>query len=167
MRKTIARRLTESKSTVPHFYLTVDIEMDGLMAQRKILNEKLADSGVKLSVNDFIIRACGLALKKVPAANVQFNGDSMIWYDRADISVAVAIDGGLVTPVVRGADQKGLAAVSSDMKELAGKARDGKLMPEDYAGGTFSISNLGMFGIKEFKAVINPSSSLYFGCWLR
>lgn len=156
MRKTIAKRLTESKTTVPHFYLTIDCEMDKLMAQRKELNAKLADSGVKLSVNDFIIRAVALALKKVPAANVQFAGDKMYWYERADISVAVAIDGGLVTPVVRGADNMGLADISSAVKDLATRARDGKLMPEDYAGGTFSISNLGMYGIKEFGAVINP-----------
>ncbi len=156
MRKTIAKRLTESKTTVPHFYLTIECEIDKLLAQRKELNEKLADSGIKISVNDFIIRATALALKKVPAANVQFAGDKMYWYERADISMAVAIDGGLVTPVIRGADQMGLADIASAAKELALKARDGKLMPEDYAGGTFSISNLGMFGIKEFSAVINP-----------
>lgn len=156
MRKTIAKRLTESKTTVPHFYLTIECEIDKLLAQRKELNEKLADSGIKISVNDFIIRASALALKKVPAANVQFAGDKMYWYERADISMAVAIDGGLVTPVIRGADQMGLADIASTAKDLALKARDGKLMPEDYAGGTFSISNLGMFGIKEFSAVINP-----------
>ncbi len=156
MRKTIAKRLTESKTTVPHFYLTVDCELDKLLAQRKELNDKLAESGVKISVNDFIIRASALALKKVPAANVQFAGDKMYWYQRADVSMAVAIDGGLVTPVVRSADQMGLADIAKTTKELALKARDGKLMPEDYAGGTFSISNLGMMGIKEFSAVINP-----------
>lgn len=156
MRKTIAKRLTESKTTVPHFYLTIECELDDLLAKRKELNAKLADSGVKLSVNDFIIRASGLALKKVPAANVQYAGDKMYWYERADISMAVAIDGGLVTPVIRGADQMGLADIAKASKKLATKARDGKLMPEDYAGGTFSISNLGMFGIKEFSAVINP-----------
>ena len=156
MRKTIAKRLTESKTTVPHFYLTVDCELDKLLAQRKELNDKLADSGIRISVNDFIIRASALALKKVPAANVQFAGDKMYWYERADVSMAVAIDGGLVTPVVRGADQMGLADIAKTTKELALKARDGKLMPEDYAGGTFSISNLGMMGIKEFSAVINP-----------
>ncbi len=156
MRKTIAKRLTESKTTVPHFYLTVECEIDNLLNQRKELNAKLADSGIKISVNDFIIRASGLALKKVPAANVQFAGDKMYWYERADISMAVAIDGGLVTPVIRGADQMGLADIATTAKDLALKARDGKLMPEDYAGGTFSISNLGMFGIKEFSAVINP-----------
>ncbi|WP_417448939.1 pyruvate dehydrogenase complex dihydrolipoamide acetyltransferase [Kordiimonas sp.] len=156
MRKTIARRLTESKQHVPHFYLTIECELDNLLAQRKVLNEKLADSGVKLSVNDFIIRATALALKKVPAANVQFAGDKMYWYERADISVAVAIEGGLVTPVVRGADAMGLSDISKAVKDLATRARDGKLAPEDYAGGTFSISNLGMYGIKEFGAVINP-----------
>ena len=156
MRKVIAKRLTESKTTVPHFYLTIECELDALLAQRKELNAKLAESGGKLSVNDFIIRATALALKKVPAANVQFAGDKMYWYERADISVAVAVDGGLVTPVVRGADGKGLGEISADVKELAGKAREGKLMPEDYAGGTISISNLGMYGIKEFSAVINP-----------
>lgn len=156
MRKTIAKRLTESKTTVPHFYLTVECELDKLLAQRNELNEKLADSGIKISVNDFIVRASALALKKVPAANVQFAGDKMYWYERADISMAVAIEGGLVTPVVRGADQMGLADIAKTTKELALKARDGKLMPEDYAGGTFSISNLGMMGIKEFSAVINP-----------
>jgi len=156
MRKVIAKRLSESKQTVPHFYLTIDCELDALMVQRKELNYTLAESGGKLSVNDFIIRAVALALKKVPAANVQFAGDKMYWYERADISVAVAVEGGLVTPVVRGADSKGLAEISADVKSLAAKAHDGKLMPEDYAGGTFSISNLGMHGIKEFSAVINP-----------
>ena len=110
----------------------------------------------KISVNDFIIRACALALKKVPEANVQFGGDVMRHYSRADVSVAVAIPGGLVTPVIRGADQKGLRQISDETKALAKKARDGKLMPEDYTGGTFSISNLGMMGIKQFQAVINP-----------
>ncbi len=155
MRKTIAKRLTESKTTVPHFYMTVDCEVDNLLTVRKELNAK-ATEGVKVSVNDFVIRAAALALKKVPAANVQFAGDTMYWYERADISVAVAIEGGLITPVVRGACGKGLGEISTEVKELAGKARDGKLLPEDYAGGTFSISNLGMFGIKEFSAVINP-----------
>lgn len=156
MRKTIAKRMTESKSTVPHFYLTIECELDKLLAQRKELNDKLADSGVKISVNDFIIRATALALKKVPAANTQFAGDKMYWYERADISMAVAIEGGLITPVVRGADLMGLAEIAKTTKELTAKARDGKLMPEDYAGGTFSISNMGMMGIKEFSAVINP-----------
>ena len=156
MRKVIAKRLTDSKTTVPHFYLTIECELDALLVQRKELNAMLAENGGKLSVNDFVIRATALALKQVPAANVQFAGDKMYWYGRADVSVAVAVDGGLVTPVVRGADSKGLAEISTDVKHLAMKARDGKLVPEDYAGGTISISNLGMYGIKEFSAVINP-----------
>ena len=156
MRKVIAKRLTESKQTVPHFYLTIDCEIDTLLAQRKILNTHGEKDGIKISVNDFVIRATALALMKVPAANVQYAGDKMYWYERADVSVAVAIEGGLVTPVVRGANLKGLAEISSNVKELAGKARDGKLMREEYAGGTISISNLGMFGITEFSAVINP-----------
>lgn len=154
MRKTIAKRLTESKQNVPHFYLGVDIELDNLLDARKELNS-MSDE-YKISVNDFIIRACALALKKVPAANVQFGGDVMRQYSRSDISVAVAIEGGLVTPVIRGAEQKGLRQISDETKALAKKARDGKLMPEDYQGGTFSISNLGMMGIKQFQAVINP-----------
>ncbi|VAV87999.1 Dihydrolipoamide acetyltransferase component of pyruvate dehydrogenase complex [hydrothermal vent metagenome] len=154
MRKTIAKRLTESKQTVPHFYLGVDIELDNLLTARKELNS-LSDE-YKISVNDFIIRACALALKKVPEANVQFGGDVMRHYSRSDVSVAVAIPGGLVTPVIRGAEQKGLRQISDETKALAKKARDGKLMPEDYMGGTFSISNLGMMGIKQFQAVINP-----------
>ncbi|WND02334.1 pyruvate dehydrogenase complex dihydrolipoamide acetyltransferase [Temperatibacter marinus] len=155
MRKVIAKRLTESKSTVPHFYLTVECELDKLLAMRKEVNAN-APEGVKVSVNDFIIKAVALALKAVPAANVQFGGDKMYWYDRADISVAVAVDGGLVTPVVKGACGKGLGSIASEVKDMATRARDGKLMPEEMSGGTFSISNLGMFGIKEFSAVINP-----------
>ncbi len=154
MRKTIAKRLTESKQTVPHFYLGVDIELDNLLAARKELNN-LSDA-YKISVNDFIIRASALALIKVPEANVQFGGDVMRHYGRADISVAVAIPGGLITPVIRGAELKGLRQISDETKMLAKKARDGKLMPEEYSGGTFSISNLGMMGIKQFQAVINP-----------
>ncbi len=156
MRKVIARRMTESKSTVPHFYLTVDCELDALLDLRKQLNVKLEADGIKLSVNDFIIKAAALTLKKVPAANAQFAGDKMYRFSRADISVAVAIEGGLITPVIKGACGKGLKDISQEMKELAAKARDGKLMPEEYQGGTFSISNLGMYGIKEFDAVINP-----------
>ncbi len=156
MRKVIARRMTESKTQVPHFYLTIDVELDRLLEVRRELNAKLADEGVKISVNDFVIRACALALKKVPAANAMFAGDRILRFRRADISVAVAVDGGLVTPVVRGADAKGLAEIAREMRELADKARAGRLLPEEYQGGTFSISNLGMFGIKEFAAVINP-----------
>lgn len=155
IRKTIARRLTESKTTVPHFYLSIDLELDNLLSQRKILNTTLADKGGKLSINDFIIRAAALSLKKVPAANAQYTGDKIFYYQRADISVAVAIDGGLITPIIRGACHKGLAEISSDMKDMVARAHLGKLIPEEYTGGTFSISNLGMHGIKEFGAVIN------------
>ncbi len=156
MRKTIARRLTESKQSVPHFYLTVDCQLDKLLAARADINAGLADEGIKISVNDFVIKATAMALKKVPAANVQFAGDTMRWYERADISVAVAIEGGLITPVVRGACVKSLSAISTEVRDLAGRAKDGKLTPDEYSGGTFSISNLGMFGIREFSAVINP-----------
>ncbi|MEQ8393474.1 MAG: pyruvate dehydrogenase complex dihydrolipoamide acetyltransferase [Thalassospira sp.] len=155
MRKTIARRLTESKQQVPHFYLTVDCQLDNLLATRKQLNEKAGD-GVKISVNDFVIRAVSLALKRVPAANSIWTDKATLQCKKQDISVAVAIEGGLITPVVRDAGSKGLAEISNEMKALAGKARDGKLMPSDYQGGTFSVSNLGMFGIKEFSAIINP-----------
>jgi len=157
MRKTIAKRLTEAKQTIPHFYLTIECELDNLLAMRKELNSRSDE--YKISVNDFIIRASALALKKLPAANAIWGGDKILQYKDIDISVAVAVDGGLITPVVRGADQKGLAGISNEMKDLAGKAKEGKLMPEEYQGGCFSISNLGMFGIKEFSAVINPPQS--------
>ncbi|WP_370155195.1 pyruvate dehydrogenase complex dihydrolipoamide acetyltransferase [Ferrovibrio sp.] len=153
MRKTIARRLTESKQTVPHFYLTIDTEIDELLSLRKRLNDK---SEAKISVNDFIIRAVALALKKVPAANASFDESGMLYYEHADISVAVATPAGLITPIVKQAEQKGLTQIAGEMKDLAVRARDGKLKPEEYQGGTFSISNLGMFGIKQFEAVINP-----------
>jgi len=154
MRKTIAKRLTESKQTVPHFYLSVDIELDNLLAARKQLNA-MSDE-YKISVNDFVIKACAAGLMKVPAANVQYMGDTMRQFKRADISVAVAIEGGLITPVIRGADQKGLRQISTETKDLAKRAHTGKLAPEEYAGGTFSISNMGMMGVKQFDAVINP-----------
>lgn len=154
MRKTIAKRLTESKQTVPHFYLSVDVELDNLLTARKGLNA-MSDE-YKISVNDFVIKACAAALRKVPAANVQFMGDTMRQFKRADISVAVAIDGGLITPVIKGADQKGLRQISDETKDLAKRAHEGKLAPEEYAGGTFSISNMGMMGVKQFDAVINP-----------
>jgi pyruvate dehydrogenase E2 component (dihydrolipoyllysine-residue acetyltransferase) len=154
MRKVIAKRLTESKQTVPHFYQTVDARIDKLLALRKELN--LQQDDTKISVNDFIVKASALALIKVPDANVQYGGNVLRVYSRADISIAVATDGGLITPIVRSADTKGLKAISMEVKDLAGRAREGKLMPEEYQGGTFSISNLGMFGIKEFSAVINP-----------
>ena len=154
MRKVIAQRLTESKQTVPHFYLTVDCEIDTLLALRKDLNFRSDD--YKISVNDLIIKACGVALRRVPAANASWTGDGIKRYHQADISVAVAIEGGLITPVIRDAGGKGLETISSEMRDMATRARDGKLLPEEYQGGTFSISNLGMFGIKQFDAVINP-----------
>ena len=156
MRKVVARRLSESKQTVPHFYLTVDIQLDALLKLRKELNDR---GDVKLSVNDLIIKAAALALRKVPAANTSWTDDALIQYERVDISVAVATPGGLITPIIKDADRKGLGAISSEMKDLAARARDGKLKPEEYQGGTFSISNLGMFGIKDFAAIINPPQS--------
>lgn len=158
MRKTVARRLTESKTTVPHFYLTIDCEIDKLLAARKDLNAKspVGEVDYKISVNDFIILAAALALKKVPKANASWAGDSILYHSHADISVAVAVDGGLITPVVRSAEDKGLAEIANEMKDLAARAKERKLMPEEYQGGTFSISNLGMYGIREFSAVINP-----------
>ncbi|NKD54228.1 MULTISPECIES: pyruvate dehydrogenase complex dihydrolipoamide acetyltransferase [unclassified Haematospirillum] len=158
IRKTIARRLSEAKQTVPHFYLTVDVELDALMALRKQLNN-VPDAGHKLSVNDFVIKACALALQKVPAANAMWTDEAILRFDEIDISVAVATEGGLITPVIRNADRKGLATISTEMKALAKKARDGKLRPEEFQGGGFSISNLGMYGIKSFSAIINPPQS--------
>lgn len=154
IRKVIARRLTEAKQTVPHFYLTIDCEVDALLKVRAELNGR-SDS-YKLSVNDFVIRAVALALKKVPAANASWGEDAIKLYRDVDVSVAVATPNGLITPIVRHADHKGLAAISNEMKELATKAKDGKLKPEEFQGGGFTISNLGMYGIKEFAAIINP-----------
>lgn len=154
MRKVIARRLTESKQQVPHFYLNVDCELDALLRLRADVNQRLENG--KLSVNDFIVRACALALIKVPEANVSWMDTHMRQFQAADISVAVAIDGGLVTPVVRSANLKSLKDISAEVKVLADKARAGKLAPEEYQGGSFTISNLGMYGIKQFSAIINP-----------
>ncbi len=159
MRKVIARRLTESKQQVPHFYLTVDCDIDKLLAGRASLNARSPEKGpgaFKLSVNDFIIKAVAVALRQVPNANASFSDDGMLLWDNVDISVAVAIPGGLITPIIRDADKKGLVDISKAMKDLATRAKDGKLKPEEFQGGTFSISNLGMFGIKDFAAVINP-----------
>ena len=157
MRKTIARRLSEAKQTVPHFYLTVDCQIDALLDLRRQLNARGAETGdYKLSVNDFIIRAVALALRQVPAANASWDEAGLLYYEKADISVAVATPNGLITPVVRDAGAKGLAAISGEMRDLAARARDGKLKPEEYQGGGFSVSNLGMFGIKDFAAIINP-----------
>ncbi|MGB3811426.1 MAG: pyruvate dehydrogenase complex dihydrolipoamide acetyltransferase [Parvibaculum sp.] len=155
MRKTIARRLTQAMQEIPHFYLTIDCELDDLLRIRKDLNAKSTD-GVKLSVNDFIIRAAALALVKVPAANVSFAGTALLKHKHADIGIAVAIDGGLITPIIRHAETKGLAEISAEAKSLAERARIKKLKPQEFEGGSFSISNLGMFGIKSFTAVINP-----------
>jgi len=160
MRKTIARRLTESKQTVPHFYLTVDVRLDALLKLRGELNKALEAQGVKLSVNDLLVKALGQALQQVPDANVSFAGDSLRKFSRADVSVAVAIPGGLITPVIRDAANKRLSAIATEMKDLAARAKEGKLQPSEYTGGTASISNLGMFGIKQFDAVINPPEGL-------
>lgn len=154
MRKTIARRMSESKQQAPHFYLTMDCELDALLALRQELNEG-ADGAFKLSVNDLVIKAAAVALMKVPDANVGYSEEGIRRYKNADISVAVASEKGLITPIIRNANGKGLAAISREMRELAQKANDGKLMPEEYQGGSFSISNLGMFGVKQFDAVIN------------
>ena len=156
MRKTVAARLTEAKQTIPHFYLRRDIRLDALMSFRGQLNKQLEARGVKLSVNDFVIKACALALQQVPAANAVWAGDRMLRLKPSDVAVAVAVDGGLFTPVLKDADQKSLSALSAEMKDLAGRARDRKLAPHEYVGGTFAISNLGMYGIDNFDAVINP-----------
>ena len=155
MRRTIAQRLSESKQTAPHFYLTVDCEIDQLLAARKTMNAS-APEGVKISVNDMIVRAAAHALMKVPDVNGSYEADGCRYYADADICIAVALDGGLVTPVIPAAQNRGLADISQISKELASQARDGTLPPEAYQGGTFTISNLGMFGIREFAAVINP-----------
>ncbi len=160
MRKTIARRLTESKQQVPHIYLTVDIRLDALLKLRGELNASLASRSIKLSVNDMLIKALALALIEVPECNVSFAGDTLIKYSRADISVAVSIDGGLITPIVAGANAKAISAISTEMLDLAGRAKEGKLAPAEYQGGTASISNMGMFGIKQFDAVINPPQGM-------
>jgi pyruvate dehydrogenase E2 component (dihydrolipoamide acetyltransferase) len=158
MRKIIARRLMEAKQTVPHFYLTVECDLEALLALRKDLNGR-AGADYKLSVNDFVVKAAALALRKVPAANAMWTDEAILRFDSVDVSVAVATDGGLITPVLRDADRKGLATLSNEMKELAARARAGKLKPEEFQGGGFSVSNLGMYGIREFSAIINPPQS--------
>jgi pyruvate dehydrogenase E2 component (dihydrolipoamide acetyltransferase) len=157
-RKTIARRLTEAKQTIPHFYLTLDCRIDALLDLRKKLNSSAGDGG-KVSVNDFVIRASALALRKIPDANVSWSEDAILAYQDVDISVAVATPNGLITPIIKQADTKSLRQIAAEMKDLAARARDGKLKPQEYQGGTFSISNLGMYGIREFAAVINPPQS--------
>jgi len=159
MRRTVAARLSVSKSTIPHFYLTIDCELDQLLAARKRLNENAPKEGpnaFKLSVNDFIIKAMALALQYVPDANVTWSNQGILHHKRSDVAVAVAVEGGLYTPVIRHADLKTLSEVSNEMKDLALRARSKKLSPADYVGGTTSISNLGMMGITKFDAVINP-----------
>ena len=156
MRKIIASRLTEAKQTVPHFYLRRDIHLDALLEFRSQLNKQLEPRGIKLSVNDFIIKACALALQQVPEANAVWAGDRTLQFEKSDVAVAVAIEGGLFTPVLQDAESKSLSALSAEMKDLAARARDRKLAPHEYNGGSFAISNLGMFGIDNFDAIINP-----------
>ncbi len=155
MRKVIARRMTESFRDIPHFPLTVDIELDNLLAARAKINTALESRGVKVSVNDMIIKAVALALKAVPEANASYTPEGIALHHNADVAVAVAIDGGLITPIVRKAETKSLAEISTEMKDLAQRARDRKLKPEEFQGGTFSVSNLGMFGIKTFTSILN------------
>ena len=159
MRKTIARRLAQSMQEAPHIYLTVDVQLDKLLALRTELNEALAAEGIKLSVNDMLIKALGRALMQVPECNVTFAGDEIIRYERADISVAVSIPGGLITPIVQDANGRSLSSIATAMKDLGARAKEGKLAPEEFQGGTASISNMGMMGIKHFTAVINPPQS--------
>ncbi|HEX8245831.1 MAG TPA: dihydrolipoamide acetyltransferase family protein, partial [Longimicrobium sp.] len=156
MRKTIAKRLTQSIGPVPHFFLTVEIDMGEAMRLRAKINERFKDQGAKVSPNDLIIKAVAAALRKHPWVNAAWTGDAIRLHDAAHIGVAVAVEEGLITPVVRDADRKGVAEIATEVRELAGRAREKKLKPEEYTGSTFSISNLGMFGIEEFTAVINP-----------
>ncbi|MGH1577199.1 2-oxo acid dehydrogenase subunit E2 [Planktotalea sp.] len=156
MRKTIAARLTEAKQTIPHFYLRRDVLLDELLAFRAQIKKKLAKRDIKLSVNDFIIKACALALQDVPAANAVWAGDRVLQMSASDVAVAVAVDGGLFTPVLLDADSKSMSALSTEMKDLASRAKERKLAPHEYQGGSFAISNLGMMGIENFDAVINP-----------
>ena len=159
MRKVIARRLSESKREIPHFYVSMDIELDAMLKLREDLNARSPKDGpgaFKLSVNDLIIKAAGVTLRRVPKVNASYTEDDLILYDDVDISVAVAIPDGLITPIIRKADQKGLAAISNEMKDLGARAKAGKLKPEEFQGGGFSISNMGMYGVSEFSAVINP-----------
>jgi len=154
IRKVVARRLLESKQTVPHFYLSVDCELDALLSVRKQLND--AGQSYKISVNDFVIKATGVALQQYPAANVSWTDENIVQYERADVSVAVATPNGLITPIIKDAANKSLKDISNEMKELAGKAKEGKLKPAEFQGGTISVSNLGMFGISNFAAIVNP-----------
>ncbi|MDE2334674.1 MAG: pyruvate dehydrogenase complex dihydrolipoamide acetyltransferase [Rhodospirillales bacterium] len=159
MRRVIARRLSEAKATIPHFYVSVDVELDALLAMRTKLNAKSAGEGpgaFRLSVNDFIVKASAIALRRVPGVNASWTDDGIALYEDVDISVAVSIPDGLITPIVRQADRKGLAAISNEMKDLADRAKSGKLKPDEFQGGGFSISNMGMYGVSSFSAIINP-----------
>jgi pyruvate dehydrogenase E2 component (dihydrolipoamide acetyltransferase) len=159
IRKVIARRLTEAKSTIPHFYVSMDVEIDALIKLMNELNAKSAKDGpgaYLITINDLVIKAAAATLRREPAVNAAWTDDAMVMFDDVDISVAVAIPDGLITPIVRNADRKGLATISREMKDLAGRAREGKLKPEEFQGGGFSISNMGMFGVTEFAAIINP-----------
>src|SRR5512132_1345328 len=158
MRKVIAKRLSQSKREAPHFYLTIDCDIDALMEMRAQLNSRTpaGDGAFKISVNEFVVRAVPLALRAYPAANASWTGEAIRFYQTVDVSIAVATPNGLITPVIKNADQKGLAAISNEVRQLAARAREGKLKPEEYQGGGFTISNLGMYGIKDFAAVINP-----------
>jgi len=156
MRRTVARRLTDSFRDIPHFPLDVDIEIDALLATRHTINAMLAAEGARVSVNDMVIKAAAVALRRVPDANASFTPEGIAYHHNADIAVAVAIDGGLITPIIRAAETKGVAQIATEMKDLAERARSRKLKPEEYLGGTFSISNLGMFGIRSFSSIINP-----------
>ena len=160
IRKTIARRLTESKQQVPHIYLTVDVRLDALLKLRSELNKSLESRGVKLSVNDLLIKALGVALEASPKCNVTFLGNELVSYKRADVSVAVSTPTGLITPIIKDAANASVSSISTQMKDLAGRAKEGKLKPEEYQGGTASLSNMGMFGIKQFEAVINPPQGM-------
>lgn len=160
IRKTIARRLTESKQQVPHIYLTVDVQLDALLKLRSDVNSAFEKRGIKLSVNDMLIKALAMALSEVPSCNVQFNGDTLLQFTRADISFAVSIPGGLITPVIASADLKSLSAIALESADLKARARDGKLQPHEYQGGTATLSNMGMYGIREFAAIINPPQAM-------
>jgi pyruvate dehydrogenase E2 component (dihydrolipoamide acetyltransferase) len=160
MRKTIAKRLTEAARDIPHFPLTIDLEIDALLKARGDINKRFADNGVKISVNDIIIRACALALMRVPDSNASYTPQGIALHHHADIAVAVAIPGGLITPIIRNAEMKGLAQISHEMADLAARARNKKLRPEEYQGGTFSLSNLGMMGIKNFSSILNPPQGM-------
>jgi pyruvate dehydrogenase E2 component (dihydrolipoamide acetyltransferase) len=156
MRRTIARRLSESKREIPHYYLTIDVDAEPIVLARKHINALLEASGEKVSINDLIIKACAVALRRMPAVNSSWVDGEIHRHQVVDVSVAVAIPDGLITPVVRDADQKGVATIAREVKDLAGRAKAKKLAPEEFTGGTFSVSNLGMFGIEDFSAVINP-----------